>query len=138
MASEAQVVEIILRGWIAQRGILCGEDAVPELVGLLRPHLRAKGHKEEIPESMKAAIEKLYEFYPRHVGRGAAVRAIARALKKATPQQIAVGIQRYRDEILRRQTPPEYIAHPATWFNQERWRDEIPESDSDTNEEIAG
>jgi hypothetical protein len=65
--------------------------------------------------------EKLYEAYPRKKARPVAIRSILSALKKATFQELMAGVQRYGKET--EGTAPKYIAHPATWFNQERWKD---------------
>jgi hypothetical protein len=60
--------------------------------------------------------------YPRRVGKGAARTAFSKALKKAPAERIMLG-------LLQASWPsdPQYIPHPATWLNQERWDDEPPE-----------
>lgn len=62
-----------------------------------------------------------WENYPRKIGKLAAVKAYARALKTGvTPQQILDGVLRYIEH------KPAYAdwAHPSTWLNQGRWDDE--------------
>lgn len=76
--------------------------------------------QREVGES----VEALYQAYPRHVGRGQAMRAIRGALKKASFADIMAGVERYKLELEQNGTAPEFVAHPATWFNGERWMDE--------------
>jgi len=64
-----------------------------------------------------------YDRYPRKVGRAAAERAYRRALKAATPDQLADGLARYIAEIDRKRTAREYIKHPSTWLNGGCWAD---------------
>lgn len=61
-----------------------------------------------------------WQAYPRRVGRAAAERAFRTALARgAAVADIAAGLarQRWPDN-------PRFIPHPATWLNQERWRDD--------------
>ena len=64
-----------------------------------------------------------YAIYPKHVGRGAAVNAYAKARKNgATPEQLLAGARSYAAE--RKGQDPKFTALPATWLNQERWTDD--------------
>ena len=72
-------------------------------------------------------FHKFYVEYPKHVGRGAAIRALDRALKKATIEQIVEGAKKYAAWCLRNGVESKYVCLPATWLNQERWADELPE-----------
>lgn len=71
-------------------------------------------------------FENWYAEYPRHEGRGAAVRAYRAARKKTDAVTLLAGAQR-----MRRQFPKgsdlKYCAMPATWLNGERWADESTE-----------
>lgn len=64
---------------------------------------------------------ELYEAYPLHKAKPAALRAITKALKKADKLTLLKAIAAYRAECARTQSK---LAYPATWFNQERWGDE--------------
>ena len=72
-------------------------------------------------------FENFYLEYPKHVGRGAAVKALDRALKKTTLEAILEGVRRYAKYCRDRNVEAKFIAHPATWLNQERWADELDE-----------
>ena len=77
--------------------------------------------KEIIPE-----FENWYRAYPKHVGRGQALKAYRTARKKADAEallQAAIAAKRRFSG-----TSPEFIPHPATWLNGERWLDQMPEA----------
>lgn len=64
-------------------------------------------------------FDAFWHSYPRKVGKGAARKAYAKALLKTNSAVIASAVGRICvDE-------PEFIPHPATWLNQERWLDEM-------------
>jgi len=73
-----------------------------------------------------------WSAYPRPVGKGSARMAWARAIKKTEPKMIIEAAQRYRDSP-RRSQDLKYVPHPARWLNDERWADEdpLPQQDSD-------
>lgn len=70
---------------------------------------------------------RFWEAYPNKTGKGAAERAFAKALTKIgghdPPGVMLAALERvkptWRDS--------QFIPHPATWLNQERWEDEPPE-----------
>lgn len=63
--------------------------------------------------------EDFWDAYPRKVGMGAAKRAWTAALKRATPEEIMAGLYRTGFSVHR-----EFIPHPSTWLNGQRWNDE--------------
>ncbi len=79
--------------------------------------------EEELGQTM-TDFDEFWACYPRKVAKGAARRAFAKALKIASMEEILEGVARYRQEIRQKSTEPQFICHPATWLNQERWADE--------------
>jgi hypothetical protein len=73
----------------------------------------------------KAQADELYELYPRHVARGAAIKAIRQALKKVGYDVLREAVAAYAEA--RRGQDRNFTPHPATWFNQERWDDDRTE-----------
>ncbi|MBR9765907.1 MAG: helix-turn-helix domain-containing protein [Rhodobacteraceae bacterium] len=65
-----------------------------------------------------------YEAYPRKIARGNAEKAWAKAVKSALPQEIIDGARRYAALCRQKGTEAQFIAHPATWLNAQRWADE--------------
>jgi hypothetical protein len=72
-------------------------------------------------------FDEWWTQYPRRVARGAARKAYERALKsgKVTPVELVAGALRYGAE--RTGQEEQYTKHPATWLNNECWRDEPAE-----------
>lgn len=68
------------------------------------------------------AFDAFWHHYPRKAGKGAARSAWPKAVRAAGSAYIIVqAAQRYAaDPNL---PPPEYVPHPATWLNGERWAD---------------
>ena len=65
-------------------------------------------------------FEQFWEIYPWRVGKGSAMKAWAKAIKKATPEIIYEGAERYAKDPNR---DPAFTAHPSTWLNGDRWLD---------------
>jgi hypothetical protein len=64
-----------------------------------------------------------WDVYPRKIGRIAAEKAYARALKRASAGDILAGVERSRQQWL--YTDTRFIPHASTWLNAGRWMDEI-------------
>lgn len=73
--------------------------------------------------ALMAIFRKFYVEYPKHVGRGAAIRALRGALKIATAEQIIDGAKKHAVWCKENGADFKYIPHPATWLNQQRWLD---------------
>ncbi len=73
------------------------------------------------PETI-AAFEEWWQAYPRKVARPVAAKAYDRACTKASAAELLIGARAYA--AARAGQDPRYTAHPATWLNGERWRDE--------------
>lgn len=66
--------------------------------------------------------ETLYLAYPKHVGRGAALIAIKRALTQASYEVLLEAVNAYA--AARRGQDQQYTPHASTWFYQQRWLDD--------------
>ena len=66
-------------------------------------------------------FETFWKAYPRKIGKGAAQKAWAAAIRKANPETIVEGVERYPwpDD-------PAFIPHASTWLSGQRWEDELP------------
>ena len=76
-------------------------------------------------------VERLYQLYPRKIGKKAAVKAIVKALQLTPYQSLKVAVEMYSEVCGR--VPKErrrFIPHPSTWFNQGRWEDDPREWES--------
>jgi hypothetical protein len=67
-------------------------------------------------------FEMFWVAYPRKIGKGAAVKAFEKAVKKVSAEVILAALQSWTQKPL---PEMQYIPHPATWLNQERWEDDL-------------
>lgn len=70
------------------------------------------------------AFEDFWKLYPRRTGKGAARTAWAKATRKATPEAIMAGVEQAQCRWTLDRTEPQFIPHPSTWLNGERWEDD--------------
>lgn len=78
--------------------------------------------------SVRWCALQIYSAYPRKVGRGAALKAIEKALTQISFEELSQKVAQYAAAV--EQWPEEqkrFIPHPATWFNQERYFDDSNE-----------
>ncbi len=73
-------------------------------------------------EKITDEFEIWYAAYPRHVGRGAALRAYKTARTKVEPDVLLRAGTLYASKC--KGMDQKFIPHAATWLNQERWLDE--------------
>jgi hypothetical protein len=83
---------------------------------------RAKGGLRTGCVSLAEEFERVWEHYPRKVGKGAALKAWAKARRGATYPEITGPLGIWIK--LQRGTPIEKTPHFTTWLNQERWNDD--------------
>lgn len=76
----------------------------------------------EITESAPT-FDDFWTLYPRHVAKLAARKAWAR-IDPVLHVEILTAVAAWRRVWSKKE--PEYIPHPATWLNGERWEDELP------------
>jgi hypothetical protein len=80
-----------------------------------------ESEKKETRASALRLFETWYSKYPHKVGRRAAENAfVAVVLKGATPDELLAGLAAY----VRSKPPDRPWCNPATWLNQERWKDQ--------------
>ncbi|MBF6350336.1 hypothetical protein IU448_15115 [Nocardia flavorosea] len=96
-------------------------STAPQLNLIETPAPEPKNRLASKPGDPDGFVE-FWEVYPRRVARGAAVKAYAKAIKKADPAAIREGARRYAET--RRGKDSEFTAHAASWLNAERWADE--------------
>jgi hypothetical protein len=65
------------------------------------------------------AFNEFWSAYPNKVGKGKAREAYAKALSKAPAEQINLAVKSYPWP-----SDSQFIPHPTTWLNQERWSDQ--------------
>ena len=78
--------------------------------------------KEHNRKQILDAFDLFWEIYPRKVGKGAAAKSFEKAAKKTDPELILEAVRVWIQKPL---PEMQYIPHPATWLNQERWHDDL-------------
>ena len=69
-------------------------------------------------------FDDFWKIYPKKEAKGAARKSYERAIKKASPETIMLGLSRYLERIDGEKTGRQFIKLPATFLNQECWDDE--------------
>lgn len=83
------------------------------------------------------SFEAFWSIYPRRVGKGTARKAFAKALRSVSYQTIIDAVLAQLPANLCRDDP-QFIPHPATWLNGERWGDDIEQPKQSQPRGIAG
>lgn len=78
--------------------------------------------KKKAPQVSSAEAEAIYALYPRKIGKPRALQSIGRALKKTSLVMLKERTALYARSVFGQDT--QFIPHPATWFNQERYNDD--------------
>lgn len=95
---------------------------------LIQTSARAPSKKQPAAK-IRTDCLAIYEAYPKKVGKGAALKAIAKALTKIGHAELLTTVQAFANSPAvrsKRGTQDwQYVPHPATWFNQERWADAV-------------
>lgn len=86
------------------------------------PHNLGSNNLGIEPVSNIDHFEDFWTAYPRKIGKGAARKAFAAAIKKATIEEISSGLNNQREALLAKEQ--KYIPHASTWLNGERWNDD--------------
>jgi hypothetical protein len=80
-------------------------------------------NRNDINLNLNKNIEAIYSEYPRKVGKLAASKKIAEALKKVTFDDLLEKVKKYSESVKGKDV--KYIPHPSTWFGQGRYLDEV-------------
>lgn len=82
---------------------------------------RGVGMEQVVPD----LFGEFWHMYPRKVGKPAAIRAWKAHVGNARDNAVLVGLRPWV-EYWKARNEPEFVPHPATWLNQERWNDTPP------------
>lgn len=80
-------------------------------------------NKEQI-DSLSSDFDEFWKQYPRKVGKGAALKAYAKARKENDHGTLVGAIAAQRTWGI--WTEDRFIPHASTWLNEQRWLDERP------------
>ena len=101
------------------------DESNPEAIKDKGLRIKDKGLKQSL-DLFDADFETFWKEYPRKTGKGAAKRAFEKALLKgATLESLVSAVRRQKCGSQWTRDGGQFIPHPATWLNQERWEDEV-------------
>ena len=89
-----------------------------------KPNLSTTSGDVSVPDSRTESewINAIYQAYPRHEGKQAALPAIRKALKSVPPETLLAAVQEY--SAAKQGTEKRFIKLPVTWFNHGCWTDD--------------
>ncbi len=106
-----------------------GAITPPSNLILSNPISSSKSSNGEVQEGKKPDLaprfEDIYNAYPRHEAKPAALSAIAKAIKRG--HGAAYLLERTLAYAKTQPKGSQYTPHPATWFNQDRFNDDPAE-----------
>lgn len=85
---------------------------------------KGKENKEKKNNTYTESFEIFWKEYPNRVGKPDALRKY----KEQEHSEIMDWLTRWKEFWDYSETEPRFIPHPATWLNQERYKDETPET----------
>lgn len=71
-------------------------------------------------------FEHFWEVYPRKIAKKTAKISWLKSIKMTKPDVIIAGLERSKLSSQWMKDDGQFIPHPSTWLNQERWTDEGP------------
>lgn len=75
-----------------------------------------------------------WNLYPRKIGKPAALKKY----REKEKDDIEKGLALWCDYWIAAETEQQFIPHPATWLNQERWKDIPPEVEGVSSFDLDG
>tara|TARA_R110000824_G_scaffold181444_1_gene362240 strand:+ start:3169 stop:3936 length:768 start_codon:yes stop_codon:yes gene_type:complete len=69
-------------------------------------------------------FESFWKKYPRKISKSKALKIYCNIPDKEHPL-ILIGLKKYNTHWIEKGIEMEFIPHPTTWLNQERWKDEV-------------
>jgi hypothetical protein len=89
----------------------------------------------ELENNINNLFEHFWQIYPRKIAKGAAKKAFVKAVKKVDAVEIISKAVQYSEKS----DLPEmqFIPHPSTWLNQERWTDDMSANGQKNSTTIA-
>lgn len=110
--------------------IKIGYDGHPDAVDEVAKIISESGAMPQPKPVMDEPFETFWKSYPRKVGKGAARKLFFRLRCDKYLDTILEAIEEQRKCEQWNDSGGRFIPHPATWLNQERWDDEMPETAS--------
>lgn len=106
-------------------------------INILQINNKVKEKENNKEKKNDVGFDRFWSVYPNKKGKGAARTAFAKAIAKGVSvEDLITAVERQKHSRQWTRDNGDYIPHPATWLNQERWEDAIeaePEEDDSWN-----
>ena len=114
---------------------LTSENLTSENLTLKNTINKENNNKENNKNTNNDLFETFWTIYPRKIGKGAAKAAFEKACKKESPETIieVAGFYANKSDL----PDLQFIPHPSTWLNQERWNDDLNASGVSNATQVA-
>jgi hypothetical protein len=87
-----------------------------------------KPRVSKLSEAMQKRFDRFWKAYPRKVGKGKAEDSFARYRPDDELTDVMIrAVEAAKQTAQWQREGGQYIPHPATWLNQRRWEDEMPQ-----------
>jgi len=83
----------------------------------------AQFRPEKEKEKEKELFIKFWSEYPRKVGKSVAKTAWFKVIRRYPAEDIVAASEEYARQCTAKRTEEQYILHPSTFLNKERWKD---------------
>lgn len=82
--------------------------------------------KQKNLSDFDTGFDVFWEHYPRHESKSKARESFLKAIKKGVTLDVLIdAIEKHKQSQQWQKDGGQYIPHPATWLNQQRWEDEM-------------
>lgn len=123
-------VEVVLKmerkfaDWIERMAILAGKSLEIFILECVSKYQNAEMEGFDVKErKANEGFDEFWKIYPRKIGVGAAKKAWARVrYQEGFINVVKAAVERAKKS--QGWQDMKFIPHPATWLNQERWKDE--------------
>ena len=89
---------------------------------------KREGTRSKNSDETVISHEAIYQAYPKHVGKKAALKAIAQACKTNKPEHLLERTVSYSKDVSAwPDTERQFVPYPATWFNRGSYKDDPAE-----------
>lgn len=106
---------------------------VPTILPSTSPRRKEDTNVSSKSAAIDQAFEAFWRAYPRRVSKGAARKAYGKAIRKISHGELMAATRRYAVTVAGKD--PQFIPHPATWLNGERWSDGAEVADIATQDD---
>jgi hypothetical protein len=83
-----------------------------------------KDNKDKNDKNIPPQFEEFWDVFPRKIGKQVCLTTWKAVLKKGSdPESIILAAGHYKQECQMKNTEEQYILHPKTFLNKDRWKD---------------